>query len=127
MTGVTWKAEVDGQPVDAIGMLRGFPLGNAVFSIDGAESARTLPNITKKIFYEYSVTFQDAKNGEKKDPAQPVLIRLGIPPFLRSHKGVAVYDGTGNAVESRIRSEDSGLVLEFLAARSGAYYFAADS
>ncbi len=127
VTGVTWKAEVDGQPVDAIGMLRGFPLGNAVFSIDGAESARTLPNITKKIFYEYSVTFQDAKNGEKKDPAQPVLIRLGIPPFLRSHKGVAVYDSTGNAVESRIRSEDSGLVLEFLAARSGVYYFAADS
>ena len=36
-----------------------------------------------------------AKNGEKKDPAQPVLIRLGIPPFLRSHKGVAVYDSTG--------------------------------
>ena len=54
------------------------------------------------------------------------MIRAVLPQSLLGKKGVQIYDDTGAPLETRVKNEDEGIVLEFTVARAGAYYMTAD-
>ncbi|MCI8650548.1 MAG: hypothetical protein HFG20_10595 [Anaerotruncus sp.] len=124
-TYLFWETEVEGQEVRALGMLAAFPSGRARLVVNGSPSAQAIPVINRPARYAYTVSFSSSINEEQLTPAQPVLLRLGIPAALRHQNDVRVYDSTGKEIAARIKSEDRGLILEFFVAQAGTYYVAA--
>ncbi|MCI8493328.1 hypothetical protein [Anaerotruncus sp.] len=120
-----WQASAGERPVRAVGMLGAFPQGGVRFSVTGAPSSQSLPNVAKQTLYAYSIAFIGADGGAAV-PQSPILIRAVLPRSLLGKKGVQMYDDTGAPLQTRVKSEDEGIVLEFTVARAGAYYMTAD-
>ncbi|WP_303791151.1 hypothetical protein [Anaerotruncus colihominis] len=120
-----WQASAGERPVRAVGMLGAFPQGGVRFSVTGAPSSQSLPNVAKQTLYAYSIAFIGADGGAAV-PQSPILIRAALPRSLLGKKGVQMYDDTGAPLQTRVKSEDEGIVLEFTVARAGAYYMTAD-
>lgn len=121
-----WQASAGERPVRAVGMLGAFLQGGVRFSVTGTPSSQTLPHVAKQTLYAYSIAFTGA-DGTAAVPQDSILIRAVLPQSLLGKKGVQVYDDTGAPLETRVKSEDEGIVLEFTVARAGAYYIAADA
>ncbi|MCR2026485.1 hypothetical protein [Anaerotruncus colihominis] len=120
-----WQASAGERPVRAVGMLGAFLQGGVRFSVTGAPSSQSLPNVAKQTLYAYSIAFIGADGGAAV-PQSPILIRAVLPRSLLGKKGVQMYDDTGAPLQTRVKSEDEGIVLEFTVARAGAYYMTAD-
>lgn len=120
-----WQASAGERPVRAVGMLGAFPQGGVRFSVTGAPSSQSLPNVSKQTLYAYSIAFTNA-DGAAAVPQAPILIRAVLPQSLLGKKGVQIYDDTGAPLETRVKNEDEGIMLEFTIARAGAYYMTAD-
>lgn len=120
--GMVWSCQLgEAEKMEAVGMLAAFPDGTTQIQVSGQTDHKSIPNC--ETLYRYDVTFQNRSTLEEVQPQTPVLLRVSLPGSLLGKKNVEIYDKSGKALDTHVRNEEQGMVLEFEITKGGSYYF----